>query len=60
MVLYEIMCILDFGRNFYGYLFCSISRVLLGIHPNPRFVGDWVEKPYFVSNGYGILHIFMV
>ena len=23
----------------------SISRVLLGIHPNPRFVGSWVEKP---------------
>ena len=20
-------------------------RVYLGIHPNPRFVGSWVEKP---------------
>ena len=29
---------------FYGYLFCSISRVLLGIHPNPRFFESYVGK----------------
>ena len=47
----ELVWIFDFGMDFYGFLWmigCSISRVQLGIHPNPRFVGSWVEKPYFV------------
>ena len=29
---------------FNGYKFCSISRVLLRIHPNPRFVESCVGK----------------
>ena len=36
------------GKDLYGFLWmigCSNSRVYLGIHPNPRFVGSWVEKP---------------
>ena len=44
----------DFVQKLLGYgllgfsleiSFVSLSRVLLGIHPNSRFKGSWVENP---------------
>ena len=39
--------LLWFFMDYYGFvwiLVCSISRVLLGIHHNLRFVESWVGK----------------
>ena len=44
MVWYGFVWIcMDFW-TYVGILVCSISRVWLGIHPNPRFVESWTGK----------------
>ena len=40
-ILYGIKCILDHGRDFYGFK----SRVLLEFHPNLGFLEIRVGKP---------------
>ena len=60
---------MDFGKilskNLLGYGLLGfyldinlvpLSRVLLGRHPNSRFKGSLVEKPYMIMSRYGILH----
>ena len=49
--LYGIKCILDHGRDFYGFK----SRVLLEFHPNLGFLEIGLVKPHMEQDEYGIL-----
>ena len=47
MILYGNYFCIDLCMDFWTFvwvLVCSISRVYLGIHPNPKFVESWVGK----------------
>ena len=45
------MVLFEFALGFVWILVCSIFRVWLGIHPNPRFVESWVGNTLFCIRG---------
>ena len=58
MVLYGKYGHYGFVWLWYGLLWilvCTISRVYLGIHLNPRFLQSWVGKTLVVYDEYGFL-----
>ena len=44
IILYGFLVLYGILRVFLWILICSKPRVLLGIHPNHRYVESWVSK----------------